>query len=375
MDVVWKDTTTHTTGLLNDTGFLHMQALMTTARTCKTNFHSTSTRENNHLWLQRAICCLQDILDRFCCFPSSLHSIILDVTDFQHRVMDIWALMEWWLCMKNRFYSHNWTKVKGLKKEDGIRPDSSNSISLVNINHPCIIIKGYHENSVDMHYGHSHEDPESFKIHGISANDLGLGLQNLLKQGALSVWFLNYEAGPSTRPSCPKPSKSKRSIPYTHPSTGPKREQCDKRTNLIHKFWPDRFDAWRVALKEVDKSFSCVCNVAMNSGYFFPEPALFCGVTNFSCLACYVKNWLANCKPWINYVRTSPPELPPKGQNWQNSLNGAIWVCTLDNNGSGSERNKACMLWFLHPILHIAQENCEVPSIVVCGTAITCEQM
>ncbi|EIW80847.1 hypothetical protein CONPUDRAFT_154836 [Coniophora puteana RWD-64-598 SS2] len=430
-DVVWKDATTHTTGLLDDAGFSRMQALMTTARTRETNFCSTSAGENNRSWLRRAIRRLQDVLDRFRRFPSSLRSIILDVADFQRGVMDIWAFTEWWLRVKNGFYSRDWTKVEGLKKEDGIvraspmymgcfstEPfdaedlyaagipvwiprsrtqwsDSSNSISLVNVDRPRVVIEDYHENGVDMRYpvlhtgppsllrivaarfgyGHSHEDPESFKIHGISTNDLGPGLQDLLKRGASSVRFLNSEAGPSTGPSRPKPSKSKRSTPYTRPSTGPKKEQRDKWAELTHEFWPAGFNAWRVALKEVDKSPSRVRNVAMNGGYFFPEPALFCGVTDFSRLARYVENWLAIREPWINYVRTSPPELPPKGQNWRDFLNGAIWDCTPDNNGSGSERDKARMLRFLQPVLLAARANRQAPSIIVRGTAITREQM
>ncbi|EIW73916.1 hypothetical protein CONPUDRAFT_160578 [Coniophora puteana RWD-64-598 SS2] len=447
-DITWSHPERHTTGTLDGTGFSRLRALLDVAEERHRQHQNIKPVVlNNTNWLKRALRRLYDILYRFRRVPGDYRSILLDVTDFQRGVMDVWAFTEWWLRIKSGFYARDSSLVEGLKKEDGITLASpmymgcftnepfhaedlytvgipvwiprgltqwtaeTNSIHFVNTTRPHVVIEDYHEDGVDLRfpvlhrgkpgllriiaarfgYGHSAEDETSFKYHGISVDLLGTGLKDILERGtsfATSSRSLAIPpaAGPSRSKSSSKSSKSNRPAPYPRPGDKSKpngkpnaaKEQRNKWDELVNEFWPTAFVDWTGAMRGADKSPGRVRNIAMNGGYFFPDPAMFCGVTDHSRLFRYVVNWLALREPWLRFIRINPPSLPPKAQNWRDFLNGSIWDATsFDDSGTGSasNRDKARMYRFLEPVIDAARANCEASSWVVRGTTITRQEV
>ncbi|EIW80852.1 hypothetical protein CONPUDRAFT_73869 [Coniophora puteana RWD-64-598 SS2] len=253
-DITWSHPEQHTTGTLDGIGFSRLRTLLDVAEERHRQHQNIKPVVLNDMnWLKRALRHLYDILYQFRRVPGDYRSILLDVTNFQRGVMDVWAFTKWWLRIKAGFYARDSSLVEG----------------------------------------HSAEDETSFKYNGISVDLLGTGLKDILERGtsfATSRRSLAIPpaAGPSRSKSSSKLSKSNCPAPYlcsgdkSKPNGKPNvaKEQRNKWDELVNKFWPTAFVDRTGAMCGANKSPGHVRNIAMNGGYFFPNLAMFCGVTD-----------------------------------------------------------------------------------------------
>lgn len=118
------------------------------------------------------------------------------------------------------------------------------------------------------------------------------------------------------------PTSHKTLDPQTKPNTKTSNASRNKYTNMISPLSPSPIETWRDALQCVDTNPARrVSDVRLpNSGYAFPEPGLFLGVTSTEKQARFFFNWL-KYRPALLYRLTaaSGPK-PVSNQLWRTLL-------------------------------------------------------
>ncbi|KAG1868541.1 hypothetical protein F4604DRAFT_1682189 [Suillus subluteus] len=319
----------------------HLKRLYEKANKRVSSYKITRMHKEDHVvgWVH-AMCAVYERFQQ----AMAWHDIVIVVAEYQHRFLDIWAVLDYYevIELRMRFVDtthkvdHKWmgcftqdvaitTKVHAagvpvwLIRDARLIPSNMNIIKVVSFTPPNDLIIGmYH-------------DP--LKLFAQPFDITARGPNNHWHHEAARQPYSVFEKLPTQKPQVElvmreslvgkapihkgKEKKKVKLAPYdiTAPHQNKAASGHDKWSNIDHPYMPPMNSFFKIALEEANKEFLHIKHPRdqMDDGYSLPDPGLFINILSPQSLMKYLANWLER-------VYVESPRPLPRAQNWRDVL-------------------------------------------------------